>query len=244
MTAILVAPDESFRQHLYERLVQADCEEVRVAEPVSELANLLLGCDAAVAVLGGGWPEVRPFVPVAMSAQALAVLVVQPQGALHGESHHRVHSALGDTHRPRVALRLGAGAVLDESAREALEMGARAVLCADISDSALKAALAASRAGLIVIDGCLEAPPESLHTDPTSQAASRRTGRQPRQLTMRERKILSLIASGTSNKGVARSLGVSVNTVKFHLTAAFEKLNAATRAEAVTEAIRRGELSL
>jgi DNA-binding CsgD family transcriptional regulator len=37
---------------------------------------------------------------------------------------------------------------------------------------------------------------------------------------------------------------VSVNTVKFHLAAAFEKLNAATRAEAVTEAIRRGELTL
>jgi DNA-binding NarL/FixJ family response regulator len=61
---------------------------------------------------------------------------------------------------------------------------------------------------------------------------------------MRERKILSLIASGVSNKGIARKLGVSVNTVKFHLTAAFQKLGATTRAEAVTEAIRRGELAL
>ena len=55
---------------------------------------------------------------------------------------------------------------------------------------------------------------------------------------------LALVASGTSNKGIARALAVSANTVKFHLAAVFDKLNAATRAEAVAEAIRRGELSL
>jgi ATP/maltotriose-dependent transcriptional regulator MalT len=69
----------------------------------------------------------------------------------------------------------------------------------------------------------------------------RRSGR---PLTTREREILALVASGTSNKGIARALRVSANTVKFHLAAVFDKLNAATRAEAVAEAIRRGELSL
>jgi len=56
--------------------------------------------------------------------------------------------------------------------------------------------------------------------------------------------MLSLVASGTSNKGIARALAVSTNTVKFHLAAAFEKLDVTTRAEAVAEAIRRGELSV
>jgi DNA-binding NarL/FixJ family response regulator len=68
--------------------------------------------------------------------------------------------------------------------------------------------------------------------------------RKGRPLTSREREILGLVASGTSNKGIARSLSVSANTVKFHLAAVFDKLNTATRAEAVAEAIRRGELSL
>jgi DNA-binding CsgD family transcriptional regulator len=63
-------------------------------------------------------------------------------------------------------------------------------------------------------------------------------------LTARERQALALIASGTSNKGVARALGVSVNTVKFHLAAAFTKLDVTTRAEAVAEAMRRGEIAL
>jgi DNA-binding NarL/FixJ family response regulator len=135
----------------------------------------------------------------------------------------------------------GNQAVLDERAREALAMGARAVLQADVSESALKAALVASGAGLIVIDSGLQAP-EARQAPALSRLEGTRGTR--RQLTARERKILSLIASGVSNKGVARSLGVSVNTVKFHLAAAFAKLNATTRAEAVTEAIRRGELSL
>jgi DNA-binding NarL/FixJ family response regulator len=80
-----------------------------------------------------------------------------------------------------------------------------------------------------------------------SSAALRAAGtstRKGRPLTSREREILGLVASGTSNKGIARVLSVSANTVKFHLAAVFDKLNAATRAEAVAEAIRRGELSL
>lgn len=139
----------------------------------------------------------------------------------------------------RMAVRAKAPAVVvlqqlaSTDAREALRTGASAVLDADISKSALKAAIAASHAGLIVIDSTLKAE--------TPHQQSHRAGR---QLTTRERKILSLIAGGVSNKGVARSLGVSVNTVKFHLAAAFQKLNAATRAEAVAEGIRRGELSV
>jgi two-component system nitrate/nitrite response regulator NarL len=66
----------------------------------------------------------------------------------------------------------------------------------------------------------------------------------PRRLTPREREVLALVAGGTSNKGIARQLQVSPNTVKFHIAAILDKLDAATRAEAVAEAMRRGELTL
>jgi DNA-binding CsgD family transcriptional regulator len=66
----------------------------------------------------------------------------------------------------------------------------------------------------------------------------------PARLTPREREVLALVAGGTSNKGIARLLEVSPNTVKFHIAAILDKLDAATRAEAVAEALRRGELSL
>jgi DNA-binding NarL/FixJ family response regulator len=68
--------------------------------------------------------------------------------------------------------------------------------------------------------------------------------RGPVRLTSREREVLALVATGISNKGIARQLQVSPNTVKFHVAAILDKLDAATRAEAVAAAVRRGELSL
>jgi len=63
-------------------------------------------------------------------------------------------------------------------------------------------------------------------------------------LSPRELELIELVAAGLSNKGIARRLGLSVNTVKYHLASAFTKLEARTRAEAVSAAARRGELML
>ena len=63
-------------------------------------------------------------------------------------------------------------------------------------------------------------------------------------LSPRERDLLELVAAGLSNKGIARRLDLSINTVKYHLASIFGKLGARTRAEAVSEAARRGELML
>jgi DNA-binding NarL/FixJ family response regulator len=65
-----------------------------------------------------------------------------------------------------------------------------------------------------------------------------------RRLTAREVEILALVAAGTSNKGIARSLRISPNTVKFHMTTLFGKLGVTTRAEAIAAAARSGELAL
>jgi two-component system, NarL family, nitrate/nitrite response regulator NarL len=63
-------------------------------------------------------------------------------------------------------------------------------------------------------------------------------------LSPRERELLELVASGLTNKSIARRLDLSINTVKYHLASIFAKLDARTRAEAVSEAARRGELML
>lgn len=66
----------------------------------------------------------------------------------------------------------------------------------------------------------------------------------PAMLTPREAEILTLVGQGMSNKAVARALGISVHTVKFHLEALFAKLEATSRAEAVAKGLRGGVIEL
>lgn len=55
-------------------------------------------------------------------------------------------------------------------------------------------------------------------------------------ITRREYAVLELLASGQSNKGIARDLGVSPNTVKSHLASLFGKLEVQRRTQAVARA--------
>lgn len=61
-------------------------------------------------------------------------------------------------------------------------------------------------------------------------------------LTPRELEVLALVGEGMSNKTIARKLGISSHTVKYHLEAVFTKLGVRSRAEAVTRGLRRGLL--
>lgn len=60
-------------------------------------------------------------------------------------------------------------------------------------------------------------------------------------LTAREREVLELMVEGiTSNRKLARRLGVSENTVKFHVRNILDKLRLHNRAEVVGYALRHG----
>jgi DNA-binding CsgD family transcriptional regulator len=63
-------------------------------------------------------------------------------------------------------------------------------------------------------------------------------------LTPREIEVLELVAEGLSNKVVATRLGISDQTVKFHLTSISGKLGAINRTDAVRRAVRRGLITL
>jgi two-component system, NarL family, nitrate/nitrite response regulator NarL len=58
-------------------------------------------------------------------------------------------------------------------------------------------------------------------------------------LTPRELDVLAAIGAGSSNKAIARDLGISLHTVKFHIESLFRKLGARTRAEAVARGLER-----
>jgi DNA-binding NarL/FixJ family response regulator len=63
-------------------------------------------------------------------------------------------------------------------------------------------------------------------------------------LTAREVQVLELLAEGLPNKSIAERLGISDQTVKFHVSSISGKLGAANRTDAVRRALRRGLITL
>ena len=96
---------------------------------------------------------------------------------------------------------------------------------------AADAILLASRGGLSqALD---DAEPEGLEGVPLVEP-----------LTPREQQVLELLAEGLPNKAIASRLGISDQTVKFHVASVAAKLGATNRTEAVRIALRRGLLTL
>ena len=62
-------------------------------------------------------------------------------------------------------------------------------------------------------------------------------------LTRRQQEILSLVAEGSSNKEMARSLWVTEQTIKFHLSNIYRKLGVTNRTQASRWAYQRGLLA-
>lgn len=112
-----------------------------------------------------------------------------------------------------------------------LGLGAEGMLPPSLSPVQLDAALRAVAAGLRV--SLPDGGPGFAAAEPVRPL-----------LTPRELEILGCLGEGLSNKAVARTLGISAHTVKFHLEAVFAKLDAASRAEAVAKGLRRGLILL
>jgi len=56
-------------------------------------------------------------------------------------------------------------------------------------------------------------------------------------LTLRQRRVMDLVASGNSNKMIAKALGISLKTVEAHRARVMEKMKAGSLAELVKRAV-------
>jgi two-component system nitrate/nitrite response regulator NarL len=63
-------------------------------------------------------------------------------------------------------------------------------------------------------------------------------------LTARELDVLTLLSQGLPNKSIAAALGISDQTVKFHVAAIYGKLGATNRTDAARRALRLGLIPL
>ena len=114
------------------------------------------------------------------------------------------------------------------------------VLSLEIDDPVLADRLASLLAGIAGLR--LAAPGEAATVILREQHITASPG--DIELTQRELDVLALMAEGASNKVIARQLGISVHTVKFHVGALLDKLDAVGRTDAVAHAARRGVINL
>ncbi|HEX2171139.1 MAG TPA: response regulator transcription factor [Dehalococcoidia bacterium] len=118
-----------------------------------------------------------------------------------------------------------------------------ACLGRDAGAEELDLAVRAAASGLVLLDlPAVAAAIGSAAPSPSPPPAAAGDFQEP--LTPRELQVLQLIAQGLPNKGIARALGISENTAKFHVAALSAKLGASSRTEAVTLGTRRGLIVL
>ncbi len=126
----------------------------------------------------------------------------------------------------------------DDQILAAIEAGASGYLLKAAPAAELLAGVRAVAAGQTVLAPSIAA-----------QLVARAQGGKPRphidpapRLTARETEILSLVADGHSNPGIAAHLMIGESTVKTHLLHVFEKLEVNDRTRAVTRALELGIL--
>lgn len=121
----------------------------------------------------------------------------------------------------------------EPQARRALLAGAEGVVQRALDAPRIALALEALDAGLRVIDAAF-----------SGLLPSEAFDRPIEPLSPREGQVLDLLAAGLSNRGIARKLGISESTAKFHVNALLAKLDARNRTDAVVRAARMGLLLL
>jgi DNA-binding NarL/FixJ family response regulator len=117
----------------------------------------------------------------------------------------------------------------------AWRLGCRAILSRQSDEDQLAAAIVAVAEGLLVISPALSA---LLTVDKAGGDAP------PTDLTPREIEVLALLAEGLTNKAIAHRLSISDHTVKFHVNAILNKLEAQSRTDAVVRGTRLGLIAL
>ena len=129
-----------------------------------------------------------------------------------------------------------------EDGVRALNAGACAVLHRSSSRNEIIAAIKVITSGLVVLPSELLAT--LLHGAPTADDGIKVNDAGRAQLTRRELEVLAAMADGASNKAIARRLGISFHTAKFHVAAILAKLDPDSRTEAVAKAAQSGLVML
>ena len=216
-TRILVADDHPIVLRGLKTVLNAqpDCEVVAEATDGEEAVNLALTEDVHLAILDISMPRKTGL-----------------------------QAAREITHRkPEVRVLMLSMHDNEQYLFEAIKAGAQGYLHKNLEAAQLRAMLEAVSRGEAAITPATAARmiEEFLRRQRLAeQPDAGRRGAGPDHLTPRELEVLGLVTRGLRNKEIAASLGISENTVKFHLRNILDKLHAGSRAEVAARAVGEG----
>ncbi|UQI46158.1 response regulator transcription factor [Streptomyces sp. HU2014] len=217
---------ESTRDVRRLKVVVAD-DQAAVREPLAAVLGLSEGIEVVAAAADG--TEVLAAVA---SGPVDVVLMDLRMPVMDGTEATR---RLTEEH-PEVAVVVLTTFADDDSILAALSAGARGYLTKNAGRQDIVRAIRAAAAGQSVLDR--EVQDRLLATVRTKPPAPVQP--LPRDLTPREREVLTLIGRGLPNRAIAEKLFISEATVKTHINNLFAKANIKDRADAVRRAIASG----
>jgi len=127
----------------------------------------------------------------------------------------------------------------EEDVLRSLKAGARGYILKGVTARDLVGIVRAVHSGESYVTPALAASLLADFRDEGSDASN--SGGPLDELTVRERQILELLATGRSNKEIARSLDLAEKTVKHYVTNILEKLQVRNRVEAAVLAQRMAQ---
>ena len=130
------------------------------------------------------------------------------------------------------------------AAADALTAGASAILPSSTDLAEIIATIRMVAKGLVVIQRQLLAAALLSGAEISNGHLQEADEDHHPRLSKREIAVLTAITDGLSNKEIARRLGISFHTVKFHVASILEKLEVDSRAEAVFKAAQLGIVRL
>ncbi len=137
------------------------------------------------------------------------------------------------TSRPGTAIVMLTASEDEDDLFAAMKSGARGYLLKNLEADQLRAMMEAVARGDAAISPATAARIIAQFARPAAVPT-------PDQLTERETAVLRLVVEGRRNKEIGAELGISENTVKFHLRNILEKLHAESRTEVAARAVREG----
>ncbi|WP_298817956.1 response regulator transcription factor [uncultured Chloroflexus sp.] len=133
-------------------------------------------------------------------------------------------------HCPDVQVIVSTSSKEQELAQSALQAGAIGCLQRDVTAAELASAIRAAAMGKPIL------APEAAQA--LIQPARHPAENSGFDLTMRECEVLELMVEGLNNDQIAKRLGISPSTAKFHVSNVLSKLDAANRTEAAVIALQ------